>query len=298
MAGSKVLKSEILLLVSSIIWGFAFVAQRMGMEHVGPFIFNGVRFALGATALLPFMLVSLRREGRTGGRTVFASGAAAGVILFLGASLQQIGLVYTTAGKAGFITGLYVVLVPVLGIATGHRTGRDTWIGILFAAAGLYLLSFTGRFSIAGGDLLVLAGTFFWACHVLLIGSVIGRVNALLLAVIQFYVCSLLSLLVAFIFEPVELGGLKDATIPILYGGFLSVGIAYTLQLFGQRHAPPSHAAIILSLETVFAAIGGWLVLGENIPPRGLLGCALMLFGIIFSQQGLRRSGRRPPSVT
>ncbi len=283
-----VLKSESLLLTSAIIWGFAFVAQRAGMEHVGPFIFNGIRFALGALALIPFTMHSIGRGNPSGGRLVLSVGISAGIILFLGASLQQTGLVYTTAGKAGFITGLYVVLVPILGLFIGLRTGIGTWLGVFLAAAGLYLLSFTGRFSIGGGDLMVLSGTFFWAVHVLLIGAMTARVNPLVLATVQFSVCSLLSLVAAALFEPVRLSGIFDAAIPILYGGFMSVAIAYTLQVIAQRDTPPSHAAIILGLETVFAALGGWIVLDEVIPLRGLAGCALMLAGIVVSQSGIR----------
>lgn len=281
MAG---LKSESLLLTSAVIWGFAFVAQRAGMEHVGPYIFNGIRFGLGALALLPFTLRSLRKGDSAGGRKVLIVGAIAGTILFFGASLQQTGLVYTTAGKAGFITGLYVVLVPILGLPIGVKTGLGTWLGILLAAVGLYLLSFTGGFSISPGDLMVLGGTFFWASHVLLIGAMTSRFNPLVLATAQFCTCSLLSLAAAALFEPVTMSGIRGAAIPILYGGFLSVGIAYTLQVFAQRNTPPSHAAIILGLETVFAALGGWVVLDEVIPPRGLVGCAFILAGIVLSQ--------------
>ncbi len=285
---SRVFKSEILLLLASVIWGFAFVAQRVSMEHIGPYTFNAVRFALGAIVLLPFAIRSTRKRTETGGRLVLISGCAAGAILFLGASLQQTGIVSTTAGKAGFITGLYVIIVPILGLAFGHRTKIGTWAGIVIASAGLYLLSFTGRFSIGSGDLLVLGGTFFWASHVIFVAVVIRKVNPLLLAMIQFLACSLLSFIMAMIFETVETAGLRNAIIPILYGGLLSVGVAYTLQLIAQRRTPPSHAAIILSLETVFAAIGGWLILGEIIPGRGLIGCALMLAGILVSQSGVR----------
>lgn len=263
------------------------------MEHVGPFIFNGIRFALGTIVLAPIAIRSVRQDGRPVGRFVILIGGIAGLILFFGASLQQMGLVYTTAGKAGFITGLYVVLVPILGIAFRQKTSAGTWAGVFLAGIGLYFLSFTGRFTIGRGDLLVLAGTFFWASHVILIGAVIGRVNALVLAVTQFSVCSILSIAASLFTESTSIQGLQDAAIPILYGGLFSVAIAYTLQLLAQKHTPPSHAAILLSLETVFAAIGGWMVLNEIIPPRGLIGCAFMLVGILVSQLGVRRGKRR-----
>lgn len=290
------LGSEGLLLLSAVIWGFSFVAQRVGMRYVGPFTFNAVRFALGSIVLIPFAVSAVRRRypaGSDGGawkRTALLGGAIAGAVIFIGVSFQQIGIQYTTAGKSGFITGLYVVLVPVLGLAIGRKTSTGTWIGVLLAAIGLYLLSFTGAFTISKGDLIVLGGTLFWAIHVLLISVLIHRTDGVLLAMIQFTACSLLSFAAALIFEKIEIAGIMDAAIPILYGGLMSVGVAYTLQVIAQRKTPPAHAAIILSLETIFAALGGWLALGEIIPARGLAGCALMLVGIIVSQVGTIRA--------
>lgn len=290
------LGSEGLLLLSAVIWGFSFVAQRVGMRYVGPFTFNAVRFALGSIVLIPFAVSAVRRRypaGSNGGvwkRTALLGGAIAGTVIFIGVSFQQIGIQYTTAGKSGFITGLYVVLVPILGLAIGRKTSTGTWIGVLLAAIGLYLLSFTGAFTISKGDLIVLGGTVFWAIHVLLISVLIHRTDGVLLAMIQFAACSLLSFAAALIFEKIEIKGIMDAALPILYGGLMSVGIAYTLQVIAQRRTPPAHAAIILSLETVFAALGGWLALGEIIPARGLAGCALMLVGIIVSQVGTIRA--------
>ncbi len=290
------LGSEGLLLLSAIIWGFSFVAQRVGMRHVGPFTFNAVRFALGSLVLIPFAVAAMRRRSSGGKsdsawkRASLIGGAVAGLVIFIGVSFQQTGIQYTTAGKSGFITGLYVVLVPILGLAIGRKTSAGTWVGVLLAAVGLYLLSFTGAFSISKGDLIVLAGTLFWATHVLLISVLIHKTEAVLLAMVQFTACSVLSFAAAFIFEDIEITGILDATVPILYGGLISVGIAYTLQVIAQRKTPPAHAAIILSLETVFAALGGWVVLGEVIPARGLAGCALMLLGIIVSQVGTIRA--------
>ncbi len=290
------LGSEGLLLLSAVIWGFSFVAQRVGMRYVGPFTFNAVRFALGSIVLIPFAVAALRRRSSqktddgTWKRIALLGGAVAGTVIFIGVSFQQTGIQYTTAGKAGFITGLYVVLVPVLGLAIGRRSSAGTWFGVLLAAVGLYLLSFTGAFSISKGDLIVLGGTVFWAVHVLLISVLIHRTDAVLLAMIQFAACALLSFAAALIFEKIEIAGIISATVPILYGGLMSVGVAYTLQVIAQRRTPPAHAAIILSLETVFAALGGWIVLGEVIPARGLAGCALMLLGIIVSQVGTVRA--------
>jgi drug/metabolite transporter (DMT)-like permease len=218
------------------------------------------------------------------GKTFILGGGLAGLILFAGASLQQTGIVYTTAGKAGFITGIYVILVPILGIFLGQRTALGTWIGASGALVGLYLLSVTETLTISHGDLLVLCAAFFWACHVLLIGHLSPRMVPVKLACFQFAVCSALSFLVAIIVETTTLEGLLGGAIPILYAGFISVGIAYTLQVVAQREARPAHVAIILSLETVFAAIGGWWMLNEVLGPRGLVGCALILGGMLLSR--------------
>ncbi len=285
---SPTLKSDALLLLTATIWGFAFVAQRVGMDFVGPFAFNGIRFALGSLVLVPFIL----KHGRGPSQPAFCrspvtllrGGFLIGLLLFAGASLQQVGIVYTTAGNAGFITGLYVVIVPVLGLFFRQRPNAGTWIGVLLAAVGLYLLSITDRFTIAFGDLLVLIGAFFWAGHVLLIGWLAPRTESLKLAFIQFTVCAVLSLLTAAAVETTTVAGIQRAAVPLLYGGVLSVGVAYTLQVVAQRRAHPAHAAILLSLEAVFAAIGGWIVLGERLTARGFLGCTLMLSGMLLSQ--------------
>jgi len=289
--GSQTLKSDSLLLATACIWGFAFVAQRMGMEHVGPFGFNGVRFALGSLVLLP-LLYKNHRENREPTRQhprlfslkSLAGGLAAGLILFTGASFQQVAMIYTTAGNAGFITGLYVIIVPIIGIALKHHTHAGTWIGAVLAAAGMYLLSVTERFTISPGDLLVLVGAFFWACHVHIIGWLSPRHDPLKLAIWQYAVCSILSMAVTLIFEQNTLVMYEAAFVPILYGGIMSVGVAYTLQIIAQKRARPSHAAIILSLEAVFAAIGGWAVLGEVLSARAMAGCSLMFCGMLISQ--------------
>lgn len=289
--GGSTLKSDSLLLATAFIWGFAFVAQRMGMEHVGPFGFNGVRFALGCLVLLPLVYTNHRRTEITPSKypkllsaRSLAGGLAAGLILFSGASFQQVAMVYTTAGNAGFITGLYVILVPIIGMSLKHRTHAGTWIGAVLAAFGMYLLSVTERFTISPGDLLVLIGAFFWAFHVHIIGWLSPRQDPLKIAVLQYAACSLLSLAVSGIFERNTLDMYMSAAAPILYGGIMSVGVAYTLQVVAQRHARASHAAIILSLEAVFAALGGWIVLDEVLSPRAMTGCALMFCGMLISQ--------------
>ena len=290
---STTFKSDILLLITATIWGFAFVAQRVGMEYLGPFAFNGIRFALGSLSLLPLLQYTQSRqhrdsanEAKAAAATAWKGGCLAGIVLFIAASLQQVGLQFTTAGNAGFITGLYVVIVPILGLFIGQKATSGTWSGAVLTAAGLYLLSITESFSIAYGDLLEIMGAFFWAGHVLLIGWYSPRTNPIKLAAIQFAVCSLLSMATAISIETITLEGIRGPAIPILYGGLGSVGVAYTLQVVAQKTAHPAHAAILLSLEAVFAAFGGWLILGEQLTSRGAVGCLLMLLGMLISQLG------------
>lgn len=298
---TRALRADILLFVTAAIWGLAFVAQRVGMEHVGPLTFNGIRFALGALALVPLTLaMEKRRTPGTHGadrRRMAVGGALLGLALFAGASLQQIGLAgpqlagfglqASTAGKAGFITGLYVVLVPIFGLLLAQRPGWGTWIGAGLAVTGMYLLSVTADLTISFGDLLVFIGAFFWAGHVLLVGKLspgLDGVDAIKLSTIQFAACAVLSLIGAVVTEEITLGGVLGAAPAIAYGGLMSVGVAYTLQVVAQRDAQPAHAAIILSLESVFAALGGWLMLGEVLSTRGMIGCGLMLGGMVLSQ--------------
>jgi len=290
---TKEIKSVFILLLTAAIWGLAFVAQRMGMEYVGAFTFNGIRFALGSVSLLPviyFFDKSSKAENSSAEKvdadlkTTIKSGVIAGCILFIAASLQQVGLIYTTAAKAGFITSLYIVLVPILGIFLKQKTYPTTWIGAVTAAVGLYFISINEDFTIQFGDLLQLIGAFFWAAHIQVIDKFVKNVNAIKLSSVQFAVCSVLSIVTAIIFEDISISGIYDALVPILYGGIMSVGVAYTLQAVGQRHAKPSHAAIALSMEAVFAAIGGILILNETMPMRGYLGSALMLAGMLITQ--------------
>lgn len=282
--------SDFLLLVTAAIWGIAFAFQRIGMAHVGPFTYTAARFSLGAAVLLPLALWSLRKGLFTGFRTrsdasaYLPGGVLAGLALFGGISLQQVGLVYTTAGKAGFITGLYVVIVPILGLLWRSRTTSGTWLGAVLAAIGLYLLSVTAEFRMARGDILVLCGAFVWAVHVHILARLAPRFDPLMLAVVQYVVCALISWVCALAMETVRWPAMVAAATAILYGGILSVGIAYTLQIVAQRHAHPAHAAVLLSLESVFAAIGGWLMLGETLSYRAGAGCALMLCGMLVSQ--------------
>jgi drug/metabolite transporter (DMT)-like permease len=261
------------------------------MEHVGPLTFNAVRYAVGSLFLLP--LLTVRREwarapaappARKNGLGVVTGALLTGCVLFAGSSLQQAGLAFTTAGKAGFITGLYVVLVPLAGLLRRQRAGWSAWTGAVLAAAGLFLISVTKAFGVETGDLLVLAGAFFWAAHVQMVGWLSPRMNPIALSVIQFTVCSLASAVVALATESISGAGILAAAVPLLYAGVLSSGVAFTLQAVAQRRAPPAHAAVLLSLESVFAALGGALLIGERMDARTIIGCAVMFAGMTVSQ--------------
>lgn len=276
----------IMLWITSAIWGFAFVAQRAGMEFIGPFTFNGIRFLLGSASLLPLIFYARyrKKESSTKHVNIIQGSLLAGIVLFIGASLQQAGMVYTTAGKAGFITGFYVILVPLIGIFIGQHITRILWLGALIALAGLYLLTINGPLVLQKGDMLILLSAFFWAIHVQLINKLVDSHDALSLSAIQFAVCGILSLSSGFFFETISVETILLAKWSLLYGGLMSVGIAYTLQVVAQQHVHPAYASIILSFETVFAVIGGWLLLNEAMSLRNLTGCVLMLAGIVVVQ--------------
>ncbi len=283
--------ADFLLFTTALIWGFAFVAQRVGMDFVGPFAFNAVRFLLGALSLIP-LVVLFRRKRRSDRPRPFpvGPGMLAGTVLFVAASLQQIGLVYTTAGNAAFITGLYVVFVPLLGLFRGQQPGGHRWFAALLAAAGMYLLSVGEGFAVNPGDLYVLGAAAGFALHVQVIGHVAGRYDPLEISVVQYTAVGILSGIVAMLFEQTSAGAVTAAAPAILYGGLGSITVAYTLQTIAQRTAHPAHAAILLSLEGAFGALGGWLLLGEVLSPRALAGCALMLTGMLTSQLVRRRA--------
>jgi len=320
----RALKADILLLLTAGIWGFGFVAQRSGMEYVGPFAFNGIRFILGSLSLLPLIFFLNRHKQKTSNtnpvsvKNFFIYPLTAGSCLFVAVILQQIGMMFTTAGNAGFITGFYVVLTPIFGIFLGRKTGPATWLGSVFTLSGLYFICAIGKQgSVNPGDIIVLVSAVFWACHVLLIDRFVHKINPLALSSGQFAVCGVLMLIGTFLAEPfimpiveklnpalLETGAFSwlpltvlvrgisaqtipfpiDAIIPILYGGLGSVGIAYTLQTVAQKDAPPAHSTIILSFEGCFAAVGGALLLSEKVGPWTLLGFFLMLAGMLVTQ--------------
>jgi drug/metabolite transporter (DMT)-like permease len=282
---------DLALLGTAIIWGSAFAAQRVAAAHVGPFLYNGIRFLLGALVLAPILVV---RGARPTG-TEWRGGLLAGAILVGAAVLQQAGLKFTTAGKAAFVTGLYVILVPLFMALGWRRWPRKVaWVASLMAVVGLYLLSAQGRLALAPGDGLELAGAVLWACHVILIDRLVGRVNTLRLAVIQYVACGLACSALGLAFETPTLAGLPAAWWAVAYGGVVSVGIGYTLQVIGQKGAPAADAALVLSLEGVFAAFFGWWFLSERLTPRQLLGCGLMLSAMFLVQLAPLRGHKRP----
>ncbi len=283
------LRADLLMLLTALIWGTTFVAQKMGMDAIGPFLYTGLRFALGAVLLIPVLYwFSLRRRAQNAvspvNRSAILGGIALGVVLTIGINLQQVGLMFTTVTNSGFITGLYVIMVPLLGLLIGQRTGAGTWLGASLAVVGMYLLSVGENFSVASGDWLQLAGAVIWGVHVLLAGRMASRHDPILIAYVQFITCAVISSLLALAFEPWVLEKIIQALPAIVYGGALAVAVGFTLQLVAQRDAPPAHAAIILSLEAVFAAMAGWVMMDESLTLRGFIGCGLMFAGMLVAQ--------------
>lgn len=290
---TQALRADCLMLITAMIWGSGFVAQRVGMDNIGPFLFTGLRFALGALVLIPLLLLQrkdLDRRGPFLHRGLWFGGLSMGFALTLGINLQQVGLLFTSVTNSGFITGLYVIVVPLLGLFIGQRTGAGTWIGCLLAVVGMAMLSIGDDFQVASGDWIQLIGAFVWGVHVLLVGAFVSRYDAIRLAFLQFVTCALVSLVIAVAIEEIRWDAILLAGPSLIYGGLFAVGVGYTLQVVAQRHAIASHAAIILSLEAVFAAIAGALLLNETLELRGYLGCALMFAGMLAAQLWPKRS--------
>jgi drug/metabolite transporter (DMT)-like permease len=298
------IQADLTLLLVAVIWGSAFVVQRIAAVQVGVFWFNGLRFLLGALVLLPFARQDVSNFSTLAfggsesaftakGRRQFLAILTAGCLLWAGAAFQQTGLVYTTAANAGFITGLYVVLIPLFLALRGRQSLRlATWAASLLAASGLFLLSTGGQMQVNPGDGLELAGAVFWALHVILIGWMVQRIPVLTLAIGQYLVCALLNILTGLVVETGTLAALANNWWVIAYAGALSVGLGYTLQAKGQRLAPPADAAIILCSEAVFAALFGWLFLDEKLSALQLVGCGVMLAGMLLAQSGSILSAR------
>lgn len=301
---NKAMQANLMMLLAASIWGFAFVAQRVGMETMGPHWFNSLRFFIGVVALTPVVIwmdrvqvKSATESPKSSVKTLLMGGAVAGFLLFIGATFQQVGLQYTTAGKAGFITGMYIFFVPLIGLFFRMKTGLGTWLGALIALWGLYLLSINEDFTLSKGDTLQLICAVAFAGHVLMIGYLASRMDTVKLSLVQFFVAGLLAMILALYSEQLTWGMVTSTAVPLLFAGVMSTGIAYTLQTIAQQHAHPSHAAIILSSEGVFAVIGGFLLLNEVLPVQGLLGCGLILAGMLMSQLMPRLSWPRRVKV-
>lgn len=287
-------KSPLLLLLTAVIWGTAFVAQSVGMDHVGGFTFNCTRSLLGGIVLIPCIFLLDKLNGRQTeeqkiekgwkNRTLLIGGICCGTALFIASNLQQFGIKYTSVGKAGFITAMYIIIVPILGMFLKKRTGIRVWISVLLAVAGLYLLCITEGFSIGMGDFLVLLCAIVFAVHILVIDHFSPMVDGVRLSCIQFLVCGVLSGVCMILFEEPSVSAIGQAWMPIAYAGVMSCGVAYTLQIIGQKDMDPTIASLILSLESVVSVLAGWVLLGQALSVRELIGCVVMFAAIILAQ--------------
>lgn len=294
MKRTSSVKSPLLLFLTAIIWGTAFVAQSVGMDYVGPFTFNFVRRVIGGAVLIPCVFLLDRFRGLDGAgsekiytwhqKELFAGGICCGVALFIASNLQQFGIQYTTVGKAGFITALYIVIVPVIGVFTKKTTGYKIWLSVLLAVAGLYLLCITEGFSVGTGDFLVFLCALCFSVHILIIDYFSPKVDGVRMSCIQFFVCGLLSGIAMVFTEQFEFHAVLTAWMPLLYAGVMSCGVAYTLQIVGQKGMDPTVASLILSLESVVSVLSGWLLLNQKLSLRELAGCVLMFVAIILAQ--------------
>lgn len=290
------LRNSFILFLCALIWGSAFVAQAIGMDHIGPFAFTFARSIIGGLFLLAVipLLDRITRKATDGKEKnenpwknpkVWTGGIACGVVLFISESLQQFGLLYTTVGKAGFLTCLYIVIVPIAGMFIGRKTSFLVWIAVVLSCLGLYYLCMPpGEFSLALGDALVLACAFSFTVHILVIDYYTNYVDGVRMSCIQFFVGSLLGLVMMLLFDRPSIDAMVSAAPAFLYAGICSNGIAYTLQIIGQRGVNPTVASLILSLESVVSVIAGWLILAQAMSVRELMGCALMLGAVVLAQ--------------
>lgn len=292
---SKRVVSNMMLVLTALIWGSAFVAQSLGNDFVEPFTFNAVRNIVGGLVLIPCILIlnKLKSKEKTEelgnnkvgfNKMLLLGGVLCGIALFGGSTFQQFGLKYTTAGKSGFITALYIVIVPMLGIFMKKKVPAKVWVCVLVAVVGFYLLSIKEGFNINLGDFLTLICSIFFSVHILLIDYFSPRVDGVQMSCIQFFVCGILSLIASFIFENPKVSEILSAWAPILYAGVLSCGVAYTLQIVAQKNTDPVIASLILSLESVFAVIAGWLILKQSLSIREGIGCLLVFIAIVVTQ--------------
>lgn len=288
---AKEWKSSLMLLLTAAIWGVAFVAQSVGMDYIGPFTFNTIRSLVGGLVLIPCIWLLNRKKPEAqedtpaqSGRTLFIGGICCGVALAVASSLQQMGIQYTSVGKAGFITALYIVIVPLLGLLFKRRVSGLIWIAVVIAVGGMYLLCITEGFSVGKGDLLVMASAFCFSAHILIIDYFSPKADGVKMSCIQFLVCGLLCAVPMLIMERPSLPQILAAWMPLIYAGVFSCGVGYTLQIVGQRHIDPTIASLILSLESVISVLAGWVILGQKLTVRELIGCILVFCAIILAQ--------------
>lgn len=289
-------KNSLLLLLTATIWGVAFVAQSVGMDHVGPFTFNAVRSVIGGLVLIPCIFFLNHRKAvpkepvspqqqveQTG--TLILGGVCCGILLALASSFQQMGIQYTTVGRAGFITACYIVIVSLLGhFFLKKKCGASIWIAVALALVGLYLLCITDGFSIGKGDLLVMVCSLLFSLHILVIDYFSPKVDGVKMSCIQFFVCGFLCAIPAIFTEHIVFADILAAWAPILYAGVMSCGVAYTLQIIGQKDMNPTVASLILSLESCISVLAGWVILHQKLSARELSGCVLMFAAIILAQ--------------
>ena len=294
-------KNLFLLFVTAFIWGTAFVAQSVGMDHIGPFTFNAVRSLIGGIALLPVILLFNRRKSpeqrqaeRANRKTLLLGGVCCGLALGVASCLQQVGMQYTTVGKAGFITALYIVIVPILGLFLHKRVGAKLWVSVVVAILGLYLLCMSGSLRLAWGDFLVLLCALCFSVHIMVIDYFSTKVDGVAMSCIQFFVAAVFSAVCMLAVEGVpDPQAVVISWMPILYAGVLSSGVAYTLQIIGQKGVNPTMASLVLSLESVISVLAGWIILGQSMSPREILGCVLMFGAIVLAQLPERKKNVR-----
>lgn len=286
------IKSSLILLLTATIWGVAFVAQSVGMEYIGPFTFNAIRCVLGGLVLIPVILV-LKKKKETGAenqekedkKTLWAGGIACGVILCIASNLQQFGIMEASVGKSGFFTALYIVMIPVIGIFIGKRPGIKLWFCVALAVVGMYLLCMKdGSFTIERADIMLLLCALAFSFHILVVDYFSPKVDGVKMSCIQFFVCGVLSAVGMLFTETPDISNIQAAWLSLLYAGLLSCGVGYTLQIVGQKGINPVIASLIMSLESVISALAGWVILGQVLSPKEILGCVLMFVAIIITQ--------------
>lgn len=286
------IKSSLILLLTATIWGVAFVAQSVGMEYIGPFTFNAIRCVLGGMVLIPVILV-LKKKKETGTenqekedkKTLWMGGIACGVILCIASNLQQFGIMEASVGKSGFFTALYIVMIPVIGIFIGKRPGIKLWFCVALAVVGMYLLCMKdGSFTIERADIMLLLCALAFSFHILVVDYFSPKVDGVKMSCIQFFVCGVLSAVGMLFTETPDISNIQAAWLPLLYAGLLSCGVGYTLQIVGQKGINPVIASLIMSLESVISALAGWVILGQVLSPKEILGCVLMFVAIIITQ--------------